>query len=174
MTARKPMNTLNRSLLLLLSLLPSLAAEIKGVATRCLITLGDRPRAEVRLISAPEISFEVGTRYTVHSERADGPTSPDWKPLVIERRYDAADGDWKQWWAEATALIPPRGGDVIVPVTYLRIITVSMEAQNGAPVTELRCEGGFPLSYSVVVGPDGTAIERLTTVATKVTLIPTP
>ena len=174
MTARKPMNNLNRSLLLLLSLLPSLAADSKGVATRCLITLGDQPRAEVRLISAPEISFEVGSRIFANSEHPNGPISPDWKPLVIERRYSAADGDWKQWWAEATARIPPRGGSVVVPANYLRTITATLAYQNGVPVAELRCEGGFPLSYSVVVGPDGTAFERLTTVATKVTLIPTP
>ena len=93
---------------------------------------------------------------------------------MIERRYSAADGDWKQWWAEATARIPPRGGSVVVPANYLRTITATLAYQNGVPVAELRCEGGFPLSYSVVVGPDGTAFERLTTVATKVTLIPTP
>lgn len=168
------MNILNRSLLLLLSLLPSLAADLKDVATRCLISIGNQELAEARLISTPEVSFAVDLRTPAdllpELDRL-GPSQPHWSSLVIERRYDAAKTDWKQWWAEAT---PRHGSSGDVPVSYLRTVAVTFAAENGVQVAGLRCEGGFPLAYSIVPGPGGSAVERLTLVAKQVTLLPTP
>lgn len=179
MTGKTSMNTPPRFLLLLLSFLPPLLGAPSGAATQCRITVGDRLADGARLVSVPEISFDVRSRdiRIASNQNSDGPATPQWSPLIVERRYTAAQGDWKQWWAEATALIPRFESSVVVPTTYLRTVTVNFDAENRGireSVATLRCDGGFPLAYTVAVGPDGSAVERLTVAVKKVTLQPTP
>jgi hypothetical protein len=173
------MKCLNRSLLLL-SFLPSLLAAPLDAATRCQITVGRQLAREAVLLSAPEISFAVGSRdfRAAPGLSNDGPTRPQsGQSLVIERRYDPGNTDWKDWWTEASAQIPRFEVSVTVPAAFLRTIKLTFEAEKGGfpeGVATLLCEGGFPLGYALVLDPNGSAVERLTVAVKKVTLQPTP